>query len=312
MTNEKAIRQCRVNCRQLPIIVALIAGLSGGARAEDLPVPQPEPVVVSVNPIGDYFATWFDRVEAAQESQPHWMTPVTTVTPRLEEEFRYDQFQQQLGNGAQITNYFGGKGLELIPTTTNEILINIPALEHRSNVLPATGLADWNFLTIKQRLLSANEENGNYILSAFLGFQAPTGAPGFTNKAWLITPTIAGGKGWGDFDVQGTVSVQIPTANEHAIGTAIVSSLTLQYHISPYFWPEFAFNDTYWATGERAGKNQLFLSPGIVFGRFELFNRLKAVFGISYQFAVSPKLTTTPVLTPVYNRAWLLTMRMPF
>jgi hypothetical protein len=105
--------------------------------------------------------------------------------------------------------------------------------------------------------------------------------------------------------------VPVPTANEHAIGTAIVSSLTLQYFIAPYFWPEFAFNDTYWASGMRGGKNQLLLSPGIVFGRFALFDRLKAVFGISYQFAVSPELTKSP-LTPVYDHAWILTMRMPF
>jgi hypothetical protein len=62
----------------------------------------------------------------------------------------------------------------------------------------------------------------------------------------------------------------------------------------------------------RGGKNQLFLSPGIVFGRFVLFDRLKAVFGISYQFAVPPEITKAPVLTPVYNHAWLLTLRMPF
>jgi hypothetical protein len=43
-----------------------------------------------------------------------------------------------------------------------------------------------------------------------------------------------------------------------------------------------------------------------------LFDRLKAVFGISYQFAVSPGITKIPVLTPVYDHAWLLTMRMPF
>jgi hypothetical protein len=97
---------------------------------------------------------------------------------------------------------------------------------------------------------------------------------------------------------------------EHVV--AIVSSVTLQYFIAPYFWPELAFNDTYWASGVRGGKNQLFLSPGIVFGRFVLFDRLKAVFGISYQFAVLPEISKTPVLTPVYNHAWLLTMRMPF
>jgi hypothetical protein len=107
------------------------------------------------------------------------MTPITTVTPRLEQEFRYDQSQQFLQNGAEVNNYFSGKGLELMPTTTNEILINVPNFEQRlpegSKVKPATGFADGNFVTIKQRLLSANEETGNYILSAFLGFQAPTG-----------------------------------------------------------------------------------------------------------------------------------------
>lgn len=82
---------------------------------------QPVPAAAPDNPITDYFAAWFDRVDAAQASQPHWMTPITTVTPRLEEEFRYDQFQQFLGNGAEVNNYFGGKGLELIPTTSNEI-----------------------------------------------------------------------------------------------------------------------------------------------------------------------------------------------
>jgi len=39
---------------------------------------------------------------------------------------------------------------------------------------------------------------------------------------------------------------------------------------------------------------------------------LKAVFGIAYQFAVSPELTTKPVLTPVHNRAWLLALRCRF
>ena len=170
------------------------------------------------------------------------MTPITTVTPRLEQEYRYDQFQQFLQNGAEINNYFSGKGLELIPTETNEILINVPAFQQRlpegSKVKPATGFADGNFVTIKQRLLSANEENGNYILTAFLGVQAA-----FTNRpAWIVTPTIAGGIGWGNFDVQGTIGYTIPTANQHVVGTSLLTSLTLQYHLLEYFWPEFAFN----------------------------------------------------------------------
>ncbi len=147
----------------------------------------------------------------AQATQPHWMTPIATVTPRLEEEIRFDTQFQQFGTGAQITNIDGGKGLELIPTTMNEILINAPAYEERTVKSPANGFADWNFLTIKQRIVSAPEDKGNYIFSAFLGVQAPMRNSPFTNKSWVITPTLAGGKGWGDFDVQATVGMPIPT-----------------------------------------------------------------------------------------------------
>jgi hypothetical protein len=76
--------------------------------------------------IAGYFDHWFDRVNEAQESQPRWMTPLVTVTPRLEEEVRYDQFWEHLGNGGSLQNYDGGKGLELIPTTTNEVILNLP------------------------------------------------------------------------------------------------------------------------------------------------------------------------------------------
>jgi hypothetical protein len=301
----------------LYLIASLAAGRPAGACAADTALLQPEPAVASADPITEYFATWFDRVEAAQASQPHWMTPITTVTPRLEQEYRYDQSQQFLQNGAEVNNYFFGKGLELIPTTTNEILINVPNFEQRlpegSKVKPATGFADGNFVTIKQRLLSANEENGNYILSVFLGFQAPTGITAFTNRpAWIVTPTIAGGIGWGDFDIQGTIGYTLPTDERNHVGTSLVTSTTLQYHIGEYFWPEFAFNDTQWTSGVRADRNQLFVSPGIMFGRFQIYNRVKFNFGIAYQVAVVPDHHILDPLTPMYNHAWILSMRMTF
>jgi len=40
--------------------------------------------------IGGYFANWFPRVTKTQAEQPHWITPLYTTTPRLEEEFRVD------------------------------------------------------------------------------------------------------------------------------------------------------------------------------------------------------------------------------
>ena len=287
-------------------------GWAHAANAADATAPIAAPSAPA-DPIFAYFAGWQDRVEAAQASQPHWMTPMTTVTPRLEQEYRFDLSQQYLQNGAQIDNYGGGKGLELIPTTTNEILINVPNFEHRANVKAATGFADGNFVTIKQRLLSANEENGNYILSAFLGFQAPTGITAFTNRpAWIVTPTLAGGIGWGDFDLQATMGYTLPTDNLHTVGTSLISSATLQYHFGEYFWPEFALNDTQWTSGERAGRNQLLVGPGIVFGRFQIYKRVKLSFGISYQLAVVPDHAIVEPLTPTYNHALILSMRMTF
>lgn len=50
--------------------------------------------------------------------------------------------------------------------------------------------------------------------------QAPIGIPQFSNDAYVITPTLAGGKGFGDFDVQATTSLAIPTDHRGTLGTA--------------------------------------------------------------------------------------------
>jgi hypothetical protein len=61
--------------------------------------------------------------------------------------------------------------------------------------------------------------------------------------------------------------------------------LTVQYHFLEYFWPEFALNDTQWTSGERVNRNQLLVGPGIMFGRFHLFDRVKFNFGIAYRLS---------------------------
>src|SRR6266851_5790270 len=65
--------------------------------------------------VQNYFLDWFPRATRIQSEQPHWVTPLITVTPRLEEEFRYDQFWQSQSHGLATDNFGGGKGLELIP-----------------------------------------------------------------------------------------------------------------------------------------------------------------------------------------------------
>ncbi len=201
-----------------------------------------------------YFENWFPRVEEAQASQPHWMTPIVTVTPRLEQEYRYDQYWEQRGNGSSLDISDAGKGLELIPTETNEVLINPPAWQDKEKVKhPVSGWLDDQFLVVKQRLLSANEENGNYIVTAFLGVTAPSGNTNFTNKAWIVTPTIAGGMGWGDFDFQATTGVAIPFRNQSTIGYVDRDERRVPVSsVRSIFWPEFEMNHTYWAAATSA------------------------------------------------------------
>ncbi len=224
------------------------------------------------------------------------------------------RYWEKRGNGSTLDIYDSGKGLELIPTYTNELLINLPAYQVKGNTKsPASGWLDDQFLVVKQRLLSANEQDGNYILTAFLGVTAASGNAAFTNHTWVVTPTIAGGKGWGDFDIQATLGVAIPTDGQSTLGTSIATNVTFQYHFLQYFWPEFEVNDTQWLNGnERGGKNQVLLTPGIIFGRFALTDRLRAIFGGGYQFAVSPKYADTSEQTPAYNHAWILTGRIAF
>lgn len=148
---------------------------------------------------GDLLGAWLDMVERTQAAQPHWVTPLVTVTPRLEQEMRYDLVWQDELHGQSTTIYGNGKGLELIPAEPVEVILGIPSYFARSHDRE-NGSGDMSFL-LKYRLLSASETEGNYIVTAFLGATAPTGDREFSARHAVFTPTLAAGKGWGDFDV---------------------------------------------------------------------------------------------------------------
>lgn len=292
-----------------PFLPAAAAAQSVATSAAPL-VPAP----VANDGVGTYFQHWFDRVREAQASQPHWMTPLVTVTPRLEEEVRYDQFWEHLPNGGSLHDYDGGKGLELIPTTTNEVIIGVPPYNDREvGGKPTNGWGDGPSLLVKQRLFSENEAEGNAIVTAFLGVTPSGGGARFTQHAVVISPTLAAGKGWGMFDIQATSGFAIPTRHMGDLGTQWLTNVAFQLHVFRYFWPEFEVNDTVWLDGaERGGKNQVFLTPGIILGRFALGGRMRAAIGVGYQFAVTPKQELKPVLDPVYEHNWILSARLSF
>jgi hypothetical protein len=264
------------------------------------------------SPIADFFAHWSDRVDQARATQPHWETPLATSTARLTQEVVGNILLERLGNGADLYNFGGGKGLDLIPTVTNQISFYTPPYEVRTEPDAAHGIGDWPFFLIKQRLVSANEENGNYIVTAFVSGQAPIGDKAFTNNAYVVTPTLAAGKGWGRFNIQASFAVPVPLEFEEKIGTQLATNVTLQYHLWKYFWPEFEFNDTYWFDGERGGKDQLFVTPGIIFGPFPMSQRVKLNFGVGYQVAILPTKLTLEPLTPMFDHSVLFTTRIDF
>jgi hypothetical protein len=274
------------------------------------PVSNPSPL----SPVVQYFADWFPRVTRIQSEQPHWVTPLVTVTPRLEEEYRYDQLWQAQPHGKALDNFGANKGLELIPFQNTEIILSVPGWIAHNGALPhkpkkgapkpaSDGWADETFL-IKYRILSGNEENGDYILTAFMGFSVPTGDDGNSNGHTIYTPTIAFGKGFGKFDFQSTLGVEIPNGGVDRLSMPLRWNTAFQYHIFKYLWPELEFNYSWFTLGEKTGKNQLFLTPGLLIGRFPIHGRIGATFGAGYQVAVTH--------FPAYNNAVIATGRIPF
>ncbi len=251
---------------------------------------------------------WFATSDASKEAQPHWMTPVVTVTPRLEQEFRYDQTWQDRPKDVTLDNYGNGKGLELIPTVNTEVIIGIPAYLVRTNAegVETKGWAD-EALLLKYRFVAENEEHGNYIVTGFLGVSLPSGSEAFTNHKGIITPTIAAGKGWGTrekgFDIQSTLGIAIPTGNLSTLGSPITWNTTFQAYTGK-LWPELEVNYTYYKEGPNDGKSQTALTAGIVLGRYDLNKRLRFIIGGGYQWVVSSFKT--------FNDTWLLTARLAF
>jgi hypothetical protein len=84
-----------------------------------------------------FFSGWFDRSDQAKADQLHRMTPLLTVTPRLEQEFRTDLLIEQVATGHDLANYDGGKGPERIPNERVELPCNLPPyLEHNNPKFP--------------------------------------------------------------------------------------------------------------------------------------------------------------------------------
>ena len=117
------------------------------------------------------------RVSVTQAQQPHWVTPLVTVTPRLEQELRTDFVRQSFASSYRNWNDGNSKGLELIPERHTEVIFNVPPFFSREAPHSEDGFGDVSFL-LKERIFARDEEQGNAIVPAFLGASIPTGRNG--------------------------------------------------------------------------------------------------------------------------------------
>ena len=274
----------------------------------------PAPARVDEAGIGGFLGEWARTVAAARATQPSWSSPVVTTTGLLEQRVRFDIQQQNAKGGQQTTGFDGGRGVDLIVGPTTEI--QIAAAPYLTRTAPdgkgdASGLADWPFLRLEQRLASSPASAGNYVLTAWVQAQAPTGIAPFGSHAWTFQPTLAFGKGWGDFDIQGTVSATLPASRDAVLGHPMQSNVAFQYNLWTLLWPELEVSWTYYPDGARGGRNTVYLAPGLVVGKIPLAHDLYATFGAAYQAAVTPNFATGP-RTPGYQNAVLFTSRLTF
>jgi len=297
---------------------AFPARLKHGTYALLLAVLAAAPVVLRAQQAqtsSTFIERYQARVSATQAAQPHWITPLVTVTPRLEQEFRTDFVRQTNTKGYDTWNYGNGKGLELIPARRIELLINLPPFLNHSEPDTRDGFGDISFLA-KARLFARNEEHGNGIVTAFLGASVPTGKNGNGSCCAVITPTLAVGKGFGRLSLTSTAAGSLPVSNAKNLGHTIGWNNAVQYHVAKtgigrFFWPEVEFNSNFYRGGSNDGKAQSFVTPGMIIGRIPLGRtasgepgRLGLTFGAGEQIAVTRFHT--------YNHALILTARLPF
>jgi hypothetical protein len=264
---------------------------------------------------GSFIARYQARVTATQSAQPHWVTPLVTVTPRLEQEVRSDFVRQTNPKLYDTWNYGNSKGLEIIPFRRIELLFNVPPFFNHSQPGVKDGFGDVSFNS-KFRILSRNEEHGNYILTAFFAATIPTGKDANGSCCAVVTPTLAGGKGFGLLALTSTLGGSLPISNATGLGHTITWNNVAQYRLAKtgvarFFWPEFELNSSFYHGGPNDGKIAAFATPGIIIGRIPLSHdasgkpgRLGVTFGAGEQIALTHFHT--------YNHGIVLTARIPF
>jgi hypothetical protein len=155
-------------------------------------------------------------------------------------------------------------------------------------------------LTLKFRITSAEKREGNYLLTFLLAATAPTGSHRYGAGDAVLSPTLAFGKGWGRFDAQSTFGANLPVGDTAKLGRQLQWNTAFQYQAAWKLWPELEVNSTFYETGDQ----QVFLTPGVGFGRMHFGRTLRFSSAAGMQIAVTRFHT--------YNHRWMFSMRVSF
>ena len=246
--------------------------------------------IPSARLVSDFAGSWESRVKATSAQQPTWAVPVFTPSSGLVQLARFDAIRQITPTLTTTWNYGGSKGFNLIPWYKTEIDFNAPPYIQHNNPKVIDGAGDASFL-LKYRFLGASDTKGAYSVSAGIAATAPTGS--YKNGAadGTISPTVFLGKGYKMFDVQTAASEALPTGHTATLGRPVAWNSAVQARVAKIFWPEVEFNTTFFRGGANNGKDQVFVSPGLMVSKIKLNtdvkSRLAVVFGGGMQIATT-------------------------
>lgn len=250
-----------------------------------------------------FLYSWLHMAAETQARQPDWLSPLATTSGRLKQEFRYDIWDQPSALGNRTYQFGGNKGLEFITSSRTQILLGVPTYTLVSPSGPPGGFGDIP-LQLKFRIASAEQSEGNYLLTFILAATAPTGSHRYGAGDGMVTPTIAAGKGFGRFDVQSTFGANLPTGNTTKLGRQLQWNTAFQYRAAWKLWPEMEVNSTFYQTGPHAGETQAFVTQGLGFGRVRL--------GKGFRFSSAAGMQIAVTRFHTYDHRWMFSERLSF
>jgi hypothetical protein len=255
----------------------------------------------------NFFSAWENRVRATLSRQPSYPIPVIAPSSQMVQLFRFDYVHEYTPARTTTDIYTNGKGLNLIPWANTEVNINLPPYIQHNNPKVIDGAGDFS-IELKFRPFASPDQHHDYSLGGQVAITVPTGSNKNGALVSIATPTLMGGKGFGPFAIQSTLGGVLPKSDASAIGRTIAWNTTAQYRVGKIFWPELEVNANYYHGGPNNGKNQTFLSPGMMVSKINFRhtpnNRLALTFGAGFQVATSTFHS--------YNHAFVFTSRFAF